>query len=84
MKIIQQKKKKQKKSTQRKNNKLCYLIDPTFTNINRQLVLSFRNGDNDPRRDSFEKCYTPLVEIKDLNALTDYKTFFEKTKKDKK
>ena len=60
-----------------------YLIDPTFTNINRLLVLSFRNGDNDPTRDSFEKCYTPVVEIKDFNALTDNKTFCEKQVKGK-
>ena len=59
------------------------LIDPTFTNINRLLVLSFRNGDNDPTRDSFEKCYISLVEIKDFNALTDNKLFFEKAVKDK-
>ena len=59
------------------------LIDPTFTNINRLLVLSSRNGDNDPTRDSFEKCYISLVEIKDFNALTDNKLFFEKPVKDK-
>ena len=70
-------------TTQRKNNNLGNLIDPTFTNINRLLVLSFRNGDNDPTRDSFEKYYIPLVEIKDFNALTDNKLFFEKAVKDK-
>ena len=59
------------------------LIDPTFTNINRLLVLSFRDGDNDPTRDSFEKCYISLVEIKDFNALTNNKLFFEKAGKDK-
>ena len=37
--------------TQSKNNNLDYLIDPTFTNINRLFVLSFENGDNDPTRD---------------------------------
>ena len=58
------------------------LIDPTFTNINRLLVLSFRDGDNDPTRDSFEKCYISLVEIKDFNALTDNK-LLEKAVKDK-
>ena len=34
------------------------MIDPTFTNI-----LLFKNGDNDPMRDSFDKHYMPLVEI---------------------
>ena len=30
------------------------MIDPTFRNINRLFVLSFKNGD--PTRDSFDKC----------------------------
>ena len=40
--------------TQQKNNKLDYLIDPTFRNINRLFVLSFKNGDNDHTRYSFD------------------------------
>ena len=40
-------------TTQPKNNNLDYLIDPTFRNINRLFVLSFKNGNNDPTRDSF-------------------------------
>ena len=43
------------------------MIDPTFKNISRQFVLSFKNG-NDPMRDSFEKYYMPLVENQDFNA----------------
>ena len=62
-------------TTQIKNNNLHYLIDQTFRNINRLFVLSFKNGDNDPTRDSFEKYYMPLVEIKDFNALIDNKLF---------
>ena len=27
------------------------MIDPTFRDINRRFVLSFKNGDNDPTRD---------------------------------
>ena len=50
-------------TTQTKNNNLDYLIDPTFRNINRLFVLSFRNGNDDPTRNSFDKCYMPLVEI---------------------
>ena len=44
-------------TTQPKNNNLEYLIDPTFRNINRLFrlfVLSSKNGDNDPTRDSLK------------------------------
>ena len=47
--------------TQPKKNNLDYLIDPTFRNINRLFVLSLKNGNGDPTRNSFEKCYMPLV-----------------------
>ena len=42
-------------TTQPKNNNLDYLIDPTLRNINRLFVLSFRNGNNDATRGSFDK-----------------------------
>ena len=58
-------------SNQTKNNNLNYLIDPTFTNVNRLFVLSFEN-END--RTSFSKYYVPKVEI---NVLIDGKPFFE-------
>ena len=61
-------------SNQTKNNSLNYLIDPTFTNVNRLLVLTFENEDD---RTSFSKYYLPKVEVKDFNALTDGKPFFE-------
>ena len=61
-------------SDQTKNNHLNYLIDPTFTNVNRLLVLTFENGDD---RTSFSKYYLPKVEIKDFNVLIDGKPFFE-------
>ena len=70
-------------TTQPKNNNLDYLIDPTFRNINSFFVLSFKNGNNDPTRDSFEKYYMPLVEIKDFNALIDNKPFFDQPVKNK-
>ena len=63
-------------TTQSKNNNLDYLIAPRFRNINKLFVLSFKNGDNDSTRDSFEKYYMPLVEIKDFNTLIDNKPFF--------
>ena len=59
------------------------MINPTFRNINRLLVLSFRNGDNDPTRSSFDEYYVLLVEIKDFNALIDNKPFFDQTVKNK-
>ena len=42
-------------TTQPKTNNLDYLIDPTIRNIKRLFVLSFKNGDNDPKKDSFDK-----------------------------
>ena len=63
--------------TQTKNNNLYYLIDPTFRNINRLFVLSFKNGNDDPPRDPFDKYYMPLVEIKDFNTLIDNKFLYD-------
>ena len=59
---------------QTKNNNLNYLTDPTFTNVNRLFVLSFKNEDN--VRTSFKKYYLPSVEIKDFNVLIDGNHFF--------
>ena len=56
------------------------MIDPTFTNVNRLLVLLFEK-END--RTSFSKYYVPKVEIKDFNVLTDGKPFFEIPAKNK-
>ena len=63
---------------QNNNNNLNYLIDPTFTNVNRLFVLSFsRNNLGDDKRDSFSHYYVPNVEIKDFNVLIDGKSFFD-------
>ena len=67
-------------SNQAKNNNLNYLVDPTFTNVNRPFVLSFAN-END--RTSFSNYYVPKTEIKDFNVLTDGKSFFENSVKNK-
>ena len=64
-------------TTQLKNNNLNYLIDRKFRNINRLFVLSFKNGNNNPARGSFDIYYMLLVEIKDFNALIDSKPFFD-------
>ena len=63
-------------SNQTANNNLNYLIDPTFTNLNRLYVLSFKNEDEDVRI-FFKKNYLPKAEIKDFNVLIDGKSFFE-------
>ena len=59
------------------------MIDATFRNINRLFVLSFKNGKNDPTRDSFDDYYMPLVEIKDFNAIIDNKSFVDQPVKNK-
>ena len=61
-------------SNQTVNNNLNYLIDPTFTNVNRLFVLSFENEEG---RTSFSKYYVPNVEIKNFNVLIDGKPFLE-------
>ena len=58
-------------------NNLNYLIDPTFTNVNRLFVLSFSRNNNTDNRDSFSDYYVPNVEIKDFNVLIDGKSFFD-------
>ena len=45
-------------SNQTKNNNINYLIDPTFTKVNRLFVLSFENEDD---KTSFSKYYTPKI-----------------------
>ena len=65
----------------RLSDTLDYLIDPKLRNINRLFFLSFKNGNNDPMRDSFISHYIPLVEIKDLNELIDNKPFFDQPAK---
>ena len=55
-------------------NNLNFLIDPTFTNVNRLSVLSYEH-END--RTYFSKYYVPKVEIKDFNVWIDGKPFFE-------
>ena len=61
-------------TNQTQNNNLNYLIDPTFTRVNRLFVLSFENEDD---RRSFSKYYVPNVQIKDFNVLIDGKRFFD-------
>ena len=66
---------------QPQNNNLNYLIDPTFTKVNRLFVLSFEiteeNNVKKDHRDYLLHYYVPNVEIKDFNVLTDGKNFFD-------
>ena len=64
-------------TVQPQNNNLNYLIDPTFTNVNRLFVLSFTRNNAGDNRDSFSHYYVPNVEIKDFNVLIDGKSFFD-------
>ena len=56
-------------------NNLNYLIDPTFTNVNRLFVLSFPRNNNTDSRYSYSNYYVPKVEINDFNVLIDGKSF---------
>ena len=63
------------------NNNLNYLIDPTFTNVNRLFVLSFQRiaGENNTTKDykdSFSHYYVQNAIIKDFNVLIDGESFF--------
>ena len=56
------------RSQMTKNNNVNYLIDPTFTNVNRLFVLSFSRTILGDKRDSFSHYNLPNVEIKDFNV----------------
>ena len=59
------------------------MIDPTLRNIYKLFVLSFKNGNDNPTINYFDKYYMPLVEIKYFNALVDNKPFFDQSVKNK-
>ena len=61
-------------TNQTKIKNLNYLIDSTFNKFNRLFVLSFENEED---RTCFSKYYTPKIERKNFNALTDGKSFFD-------
>ena len=71
-------------TTQSKNINLDNTINPTFSNINRLFVISFKNGQIDAVRDSLDKFYMALAGIKDFNALIDNSPLFDKNMKNKK
>ena len=49
-------------TVQSQNNNLNYLIDPTFTNVNRLFVLLFPRTNVGDNRDFFSDYYVPNVE----------------------
>ena len=46
--------------TQIRNKNLDYMIDPTFRNINRLFVISFKNGNNDSTITSLNNYYMKI------------------------
>ena len=60
-------------TNQDKTENLIYLIDPSFSNVNRLYVLSFENEDDR----IFLKYYTPTIEIKEFNVVIDGKIVFD-------
>ena len=68
---------------QPENKNLNYLIDPTFTNVNRLFGLSFPRNDNTDSRYSYSNYYVPKVEINDFDILIDGKSFFDLPVKNK-
>ena len=76
-KTIKWNKYKPQMTIQPQNNNLNYLIDPTFTNVNRLFVLLFTRNNASDNRNSFSRYYIPNVEIKYFNVLIDGKCFFD-------
>ena len=81
-KTIKWNKSRSQMTIQLQNNNLNYLVDPTFTNINRLFVLLFQRiaGETNTTkdyRDFFSHYYVPNVRIKDFNVLIDGKSFFD-------
>ena len=70
-------------TVQPQNNNLNYLVDPTFSNVNRLFVLSFPRNNNTDSRYSYSNYYVPKVEMKDFKVLIDGNNFFELSVKNK-
>ena len=61
-------------TTEAVNNNLNFLIDPTFTNVNRLFVLAYQNADD---RQSFSQFYLPKGLVKDFNVIINKLAFFD-------
>ena len=72
---------------QPQNNNLNYLIDPTFTKVNKLFVLSFEklneNNVKKDYRDYFSHYYVPNIDIKNSDVLINGKSFFDLQVKNK-
>ena len=64
-------------TVQPQNNKLNYLIDSTFKNVNKLVFLSFPRNNNTDSRYSYSNYYVLKVEINDFKVLIDGKSFFD-------
>ena len=65
-------------TTEAINNNLDILVDPTFTNVNRLLVLAYQTADD---RQSYSQFYLPKVMVKDYNIIIDKLAFFDLPRK---
>ena len=63
------------------NPDLNHLVEPSFQEVNRLLVLAF---EDDAQRTSNKRYYIPNVEIKDYNVMADGKNFFDQLVKNDK
>ena len=61
-------------TTEAINNNLNILVDPTFTNVNRLLVLAYQTADD---RQSYSQFYLPKVMVKDYNVIINKLAFFD-------
>ena len=61
-------------TTEAANNNLNILIDPTFTNVNRLLVLAYQTAND---RQLFSQFYLTNVMVKDYNVIIDTLAFFD-------
>ena len=66
---------------QPQDNSFNYLIDPTFTNVNRLFVLCFPRNNNTDSGYSYSNYYVhyyvPKINISEFNVLIDGKSFFD-------
>ena len=56
---------------------MSYLVNPTYTNVNRLFVVSFTRTNADDNRVSFSHYDISNVERKDFNVLIKGKSFFD-------
>ena len=75
---------KSQMTIQPQNDNLNYLIDSTFTNVNRLFALSFPRNNNTDSRFSYSNYYVPKVKISDFNVLIYGKSFFDLPVKNEK